>query len=333
MKSALLQSLFFSRKPAHLILHVTNRCNLRCRTCFRADRDDNDELSLQEIDEIASYFDKLLWLEISGGEPFVREDLIDILLRFNAKSISIATNGYDPEAIYDTVKRLRDTSRAIINIAVSLDGFQSTNDDIRGPGTFQRALKTLKMLKKLEGVIVSANTVLSQRNLDELFPFMEFIRGTMVDFHSIILLRGTPRDSTLTRPSYQELLGLKNGIFHYWNSYSYGVNFLERRILNRYQRIAYETTIRIIREKKQIPKCLAWRAHAVVYANGDVAFCEMLDPFGNLRKQPLGSLFVSRRALAQKRNIQDGNCSCYHNCNMMDNYFLNMFQYPKLLRR
>lgn len=332
MKKRMLKSMFFAAKPSHLILYATNRCNLRCRTCF-VNFDDNreKEMTLEEIKQIAGYLDKLIWLDISGGEPFLRSDLPEICAAFSAKSISIPTNGIERELICGAVEKIREKTNAEITIAVSLDGFKETNDSIRGEGTFDKAIGTIEKLKKIRGIRIKVNTVLSNENCEEIISFMRFIKGLNPDFHSINIRRGVSRDANLKRPSYKDLLKIKGKIFSIWNEYDYGVKKFESGILKRYQRAAFDSSLKVIKEKRQIPKCLAGKSHLVIYANGDVSSCEMLAPYGNIRKKSLAELLKSKEAIARRDFIRQGKCHCYHNCNLLDNLLLNPFECSKLL--
>ena len=328
----ILKSAVFGGGPVHLILHVTNRCNLRCKTCFvNFEKNPKKELTLDEIKEISKTLKDIIWLDISGGEPFIRKDLPEICACFNTKSISIPTNGFNPKLISDSVKKIKKLTKAELSIALSIDGFEKTNDSIRSPGCFKKSLETIALLKEIKGIRVKVNTVLCERNYDEMIPFMKFIKKQDVDFHSVIFLRGDSRDATFRCPSHDKLEKIKPEIFRMWNTYDYGFNGIGKRALKNYQRIMYNTSLRIFTEKRQIPSCLAGKKHLVVYPTGDVAFCEMLPPFGNLKEKKLKNLLHSKKAEAQRILILKKKCYCYHNCNMVDNFFLNPWQYPKLL--
>jgi len=332
MKTAILRSLLAPHSVAHFILHVTKRCPLRCKTCF-VDKDTvaGEELSLEEIRDIARKFNKLLWLDISGGEPFLREDLPDICALFKAGSIGIPTNAFDPELIADMARQIRNKVSAEINISVSIDGFEAVNDDVRGKGCFERSLKTVALLKLIKGIRVKVNTVLCNLTYPDIIKFMAFIKTLGVDFHSIIFRRGNqPVNEAYDCPCYNDLNMIKKDIFRMWSGYDYGFDHFQRMLLRNYQRALYNFSLRVIKEGRQSPACLAGRRHLVVYANGDVSFCEMLPSFGNLRARPLSELLCSHEAESVRKSIIRRECSCYHNCNMLDNFFLNITQYPKL---
>lgn len=333
MKLQLLKNQLFHKGPSHLVLHVTSRCNRSCQTCFVRTRDaaPTEEISLSEIKKLAEGLNNLIFLDIGGGEPFLRNDLPEICAAFKTRYLSIPTNGFDPERIHYTITKIQKKAAAILSISVSLDGFEKTNDTIRGHGSFQNALQTVLSLRKIPGIYLKINTVLSDRNYYEIIPFMEYARTLAPDFHSIIFLRGRPRNESVKCPSVKELADIKEKVLAIWKTYGYGQRGLDKFLLRNYHRNMYASSLRVMQESRQTPPCLAHKHHLVVYPNGDAAFCEMLAPFGNILQRPLPRLLQEEKAVGQVRRIKSGGCFCYHNCNMMDNYFLNLFQYPKLL--
>ena len=103
-----LRNLYFSKnQPISLVHFVTNRCNARCSFCF-IDFDNpktfEGELSLDEIEELTKNLgDSILNVNLTGGEPFARKDLIEIakayLKNSTIQSIYITTNASLPERI------------------------------------------------------------------------------------------------------------------------------------------------------------------------------------------------------------------------------------------
>ena len=102
------------KEPISLVHFVTNRCNARCSFCF-IDFDDpktfSHELTLEEIDKLTKNLGKsLLNVNLTGGEPFARKDLINIAKKYltnsTIQSIYITTNASLPERIknFDKVK-------------------------------------------------------------------------------------------------------------------------------------------------------------------------------------------------------------------------------------
>lgn len=321
------------KKPGHLILHVTDRCQLKCRTCFNKDVQGTD-LDLGDIKRVSDFIPNPLMVDIAGGEPFLRDDLPEICTLFNANLISIATNGQDSSGIFDTVKEIRKRLDKSIHfsISISLDGFRETNDAIRGKGSYDKTIETIGLLSEIPEIRRKVNTVLCRDNAGEIIEFMAFVKTLEMDFHTINLMRGDPRDAALGMPSIGEIRKLKGGIYRMWKGYEYGEkNPLKKRVLHNYQRRAFETGLKVMEEREQIPACLAGTKHLVVWSNGDVAFCEMLGSIGNIHAAELSEILSSQKAALQRGGIKEGRCFCHHDCNMLDNHFMNIRRYPGLL--
>jgi molybdenum cofactor biosynthesis enzyme MoaA len=100
-----------TRRFNSLFLFVISRCNARCRTCFYFDKlNSRDDLTFGEIRRIAETappFEKL-WL--SGGEPFLREELPEIITLFvranGVHSVNLPTNGLLPGRIFPVLDRV-----------------------------------------------------------------------------------------------------------------------------------------------------------------------------------------------------------------------------------
>ncbi len=315
------------------MLHVTDRCNQHCRTCFIKTNATPpfEELSLNDIRTISRYLPDLIFVDIGGGEPFLRKDLADICAVLNTRYLAIPTNGFNPEYIADTTHTILKAIKAPLTLSVSLDGFENTNDYIRGTGSYKNALRTFTLLKAIPMLYLTINTVLSNANYREIIPFMKYVRKLKPDFHSISFLRGIPRSPEMACPPVQALKEIQKDVLTIWRTYSYGLSGLGKYVLRNYHKQIYRSSLRVMVTGRQHPRCRAFRDHLVIYPNGDVAFCEMLAPFGNILKQPLDRLVRGKKAVRQIKLIKHGDCFCYHNCNLMDNYFLNFFQYPRLL--
>lgn len=155
---------------------MTNDCNLRCIHCFRvASTHNDDELLTDEVRNVINQFKALGGedLVISGGEPFLRSDILEILehAHQHVKRVTVITNGtlIDKYAA-EFLKRLEP-----ISVQVSLDGATPrSNDRIRGDGAFERAIRGIKLLRQAEftETLVTAMT-LTKVNLSEVEAFIE----------------------------------------------------------------------------------------------------------------------------------------------------------------
>jgi molybdenum cofactor biosynthesis enzyme MoaA len=106
------------------------------------------------FDQVLPYLEEAVQLGIkefyfTGGEPFINPDLPKILAStLRIGPATVLTNGtlFSPELVKE-LATMRDASIYSLELRVSIDGFSTeTNDPIRGPGTFKRAMRGIKLL-------------------------------------------------------------------------------------------------------------------------------------------------------------------------------------------
>ncbi len=144
-------------EPYKLTFAITYRCQSRCLTCNIWQMHPTNELTLEEITEFAKKNNSFRWIEITGGEPFLRSDIVEIIKAFNTYSkglyiVTIPTNSLtNHELIIRKIDEILATGLPRLSITVSLDGYRELHDKIRGvPGNFDRAIELAKKLKELQ---------------------------------------------------------------------------------------------------------------------------------------------------------------------------------------
>jgi radical SAM protein with 4Fe4S-binding SPASM domain len=135
--------------PKDAILALTYRCDARCQMCNIWQMKPQENLS---IDDYAKVPSTLRDINISGGEAFMRKDLVDIVKTVHQKCknprIVISTNGFRTGQVVTKMEDLRKTIPNI-GVGVSMDGIGEIHDKIRGiPKAYDKALTTLKALKE-----------------------------------------------------------------------------------------------------------------------------------------------------------------------------------------
>jgi MoaA/NifB/PqqE/SkfB family radical SAM enzyme len=121
-------------------------------------------------------------VNVTGGEPFLREDLTDILsvLHEKADRIVISTNGYLTDRIIETAKRF-----PWIGVRVSLEGLPAANDELRGlPGGFEQAIRTITGLSQLGVKDIGFGITLSDPNAESLIPLYHMAKMMKLEFAS-----------------------------------------------------------------------------------------------------------------------------------------------------
>ncbi len=315
----------------HVIIHVTNHCNFRCEHCF-IDFSPKRDLSLEKYQNLGKSVGPLFWLDIAGGEPFMRKDLTGIIESFDAKVVQIPTNGSLQKQIIERVKEFKARVKSEVTISISLDGLKESHEKIRKePGSWDQAWKTFDALREIGGVFVKVNSVLNNKNHEEMLDLMHFVREKKPDFHSVILIRGEPLNPDYGLPPMSRLLELGPKIFEILETYDYGKGGMSAFVLRNYHRYLWNLSLRTIAEKTQVIPCLAGRAHMVVMGNGDVSSCEMLPAVGNVNRKSWQEILVSDEMKNQKVFIKEKKCHCTHNCAMLDSILFRPASTPHLL--
>jgi len=142
-------------------ISVTNRCNLKCRTCniwrtyVHRPQAASKELTVEDYELFFDNFDFWNWISFTGGEPFLRSDLVDIVLAAYRRckrlhTVSIPTNGYLTEKIVHDVDEILSLKLPSFYVSISLDGLRKLHDASRGvDGSFDRAISTFNALREL----------------------------------------------------------------------------------------------------------------------------------------------------------------------------------------
>lgn len=164
--------------PVNVTWEVTNRCNLNCIHCLSdAGAAKGAELSLDQctvvIDQLAEQ--RVFQVNFGGGEPFAREDFLDILEACHLRGLvtCISTNGTLLDR--NILGFLKDSE--LVYLQVSLDGAsQAVNDRIRGQGTFRLILGALERLRTWE-IPFSINMVLTRLNYPEVDAIHRLAEG------------------------------------------------------------------------------------------------------------------------------------------------------------
>ena len=181
--------------PYKLTFAITYRCNSRCKTCNIWKRRVTNELSKEEIKRFSQKSNEFMWIDLTGGEPSLRKDLVDIceaVYRYNEKLVLLhfPTNGYLTKKIVGDVNAIRgmDSGSKLV-ITVSIDGDERLNDEIRGvKGAWKRQIETFVRLREIEGVTPVFGMTLSPFNFDKFEMTFKSVKQvlpwvTVEDFH------------------------------------------------------------------------------------------------------------------------------------------------------
>ena len=155
-----------TKKKLNGTVIVTYRCNARCTMCnrYKVPSKPEEEISIETIKKLP----KMYFTNITGGEPFIREDLPEIVRELLKKSdrIVISTNGFFTDRIIALARQFPQ-----VGIRISIEGLENTNNEIRGlPNGFQRGYRTLKKLRSMGMKDVGFGMTVQDRNAPDLVP-------------------------------------------------------------------------------------------------------------------------------------------------------------------
>ncbi|MGE0405236.1 MAG: radical SAM protein [Candidatus Korobacteraceae bacterium] len=135
-----------------VFLFVTSACNSKCRTCFYWDElNQGRDLTMPQLRQISRTAPQFHKLWISGGEPFLRKELAEILALFyhnnGVRHINLPTNGLLPERMESVLDEVLASCPDLeIDLNFSLDGLANTHDVLRGvPNNFHKTIETMNL--------------------------------------------------------------------------------------------------------------------------------------------------------------------------------------------
>ncbi len=189
---------------------VTYRCNARCNMCNRYKKPSNpdEEISLETIRKLPPMY----FTNITGGEPFIRQDLKDIVRELYKKSdrIVISTNGFFTDRIIDLCKEFPN-----VGIRISIEGLEETNNKIRGlEDGFNRGLTTLKKLTQMKHPDVGFGMTVQDANAKDLVPLyklsdemnMEFATASLHNSFYFVEAKNIIKDRPMVAQNFEDLI-------------------------------------------------------------------------------------------------------------------------------
>jgi MoaA/NifB/PqqE/SkfB family radical SAM enzyme len=152
--------------PIRIYFEITSQCNLRCKICFnRSGKAKLNELSTKDIVNALKRLsaDNVIEVRFCGGEPTLRQEWYSIVRYAQELGFSTSINTSGVYTHHDkTIHKL--SSLNLDQIAVSIDGDRKYHDYLRGNGTFEKAIRTIKQLHS-EGARIRVNTILTRGSL------------------------------------------------------------------------------------------------------------------------------------------------------------------------
>ena len=308
-------------KPTGIFISITNRCNLHCKQCdvpLLASR--KKELSTDQWKKILTELQNWLgttMLRWSGGEPFLREDMLELIEHGNQLGLlsGVITNGQ----LIDQQLATQIVQAGTFNISLSIDGMQKGHDFVRGDGSFKKVSNAAIFLNKARkdqnsDMRILVKVTIMETNLNEILDLIDWAQKEGVNAISISPLLET-LGTTEPSPHWFEKSPL-------WvkdlKKLNYVVDCLAKRtgpnglVLNPK---AYVEAIKDYFRDPTVPTppdfhCPVGHEHFRIERNGDVFLCPFLPPIGNLTENTPRQIWTSTEAKKTRKNIK----LCRRNC-------------------
>lgn len=294
---------------------VTYRCNARCNMCNRYKKPSNpeEEISIETIKKLPEMY----FTNITGGEPFIRQDLKDIVRELYKKSdrIVISTNGFFTDRIIDLCREFPN-----VGIRISIEGLEETNNKIRGlEDGFNKGYTTLKKLVKMKHPDVGFGMTVQDANAKDLVELyklsdemnMEFATASLHNSFYFVEAKNIIKDRPMVAESFEKLINelLKSNSPKKWFR-----AYFNHGLINY-----------IYGQKRLLPCDMAFDTF-FIDPYGDVMPCngtKEKQVMGNLNEQSWNELWNSEQAEKVRKVVRN----CDRNCWMIGSVSPAMHKY------
>lgn len=297
-------------------LAVTNRCNSRCIMCnVWKNINYTDETSIDDYKRFFRNMTDLRWLHITGGEPFLRKDLGQIIKCaiescHKLSVIDFATNGFNVDS--KKIERLIKSYPSVyFEGGISIDGRPHIHEYIRNvEGCWGKVMKTWDELKDIsseyDNFKIHANFTISPWNTGEIKYFLEAF-PSIFPISVSIYHKGSSFDNMKHDISSDFYENVEKDIT--WLLYHGKTTGLVKKLF-------LKLALQYLKDRsKQILPCEAGKSSFFVDPKGDVYICSIGNyKIGNIKEDPQLKFIVSNSTKELEYKIQNGLCNCWSGC-------------------
>ena len=320
-----------SKKPFKATVVLTERCDCRCEICWIWKKPKGAEPSPQDVARFLSQAKTIRWLNLTGGEIFLRDDVPEIAEAAVAAEPRLAvldfpTTGQRTDVIVRAVERIARLRVPRFFVTVSLEGPPDLHDALRGrPGAFDHMIETFRALRRVRGAKAFLGLTLSEKNAHAVPEAMEAVRSRLPGF--------SEREVHVNVATWSG---------HYYDNLNAGVvkpldpraalrPFLARR------RSGWSPTDRLeaaylsrvpehVRTGRSPLPCRSLFTSVFLAPSGDVHPCTVYGrPLGNAYATPLPEILATPEAEDARRVIANDRCpGCWSPCEAYQTILSNL---------
>lgn len=287
---------------------TTYRCNARCRMCniWKHPTQPAEEIKPALLGKLPD----LDFCNVTGGEPFLREDIGEIIaeLKRKAKRIVISTNGYFTDRILDLCRRNPD-----LGIRISIEGLQTVNDELRGiTDGFDHGLRTLLELDRAGIRDIGFGITVSDRNADDMIELFQLAKSMGLEFATAVV------HNSYYFHKYDNEIRRKDEVIERFEELIKEL-LRTRRVKNWFRAYFNYGLINYIEGRPRLLPCEAGTENFFVDPWGEIRPCNGLeenawiDSMGNLGRQPFDEIWSGEKARMIRSRVKN----CPKNCWMI----------------
>ena len=337
-------------RPYQITLSVTTACQSLCKSCNigleyqKNPASAKDDLTIDEIEKMFKSIGPVYFFNISGGEPYLRSDLpqiVELACKYlKPRVIHTPTNALTPGVIERKTREIMEIIKKYdpsvpYTIKPSFDGYGTKHDELRGvKGNFDKLNDTYKRLKILQkdfpNLHVGLGTVISKNNLDVIKPTVDYALSLEPDtyINEVAEERSEMFNTSSITPSAEEY---KKATDYFSQEVSKKIKNKSglSRITQAFRLVYYDLTVDILKTKSQVIPCYASTISAHINAKGQVWACSILaydKPMGDIRKAGYDfyKVWYSDQAEKVRKSIRNKECACP----MANAAYYNMMLHP-----
>jgi len=299
-----------SSLPVDAVIAITYRCDSRCNMCNIWKLPPTEELEVEDFRKLPP---TLRDVNITGGEPFLRDDIVDIVRvihdRCNDPRIVISTNGFQRRRILNAAPDLMKISKKV-GIGISIDGIGDKHDEIRGVnGAFDRVMDTLKQLKKIGYKNVRVAFTAQQGNIKHLGAVYDLSRQFGYQFTTSVAQNSELYFSTMDNPKVDDT-ELESELKYVMRKELKSLS--PKRWLRAY---FYSGVIEFNRRKHRVLGCRAGRDSFFMDPTGNIYPCLMLNyRMGNIRQSSFEEIWSGDASKEARGAVDRCNQPCWMIC-------------------
>ena len=307
--------------PMNYTVSLLYTCNSRCKTC-NVWKKSAENLKLWEYKKIFKSIGKSpYWITFSGGEPFLRKEIVEICKAAydicKPKIINIPTNGLLTDTIVKKVNLLASSCpKTNIVINLSIDGIEKQHDEIRQiPGNYEKVIKTYKKLKKLQykNLSIGIHSVISKFNVESFSSIATHLMNLKPDSYITEIAEHRVELDTIEADISPKPVAYKSAVDFLIHRIKHSKFAGMNKITQAFRIEYYEMVKKILRDKTQIIPCYAGIASVQISPDGHVwPCCIKANSMGNLRDTDYNfkTIWKNQNFKKDRLSVKKKECHC-----------------------